>query len=700
MAPLRVYLADLTHVGSGIATEAFPLNIGLIAAHAKNVFGDNVEIALFKYPQELREAIAARPPQVLGCSNYTWNSNLSYHFASWSKSIDRNIVTIFGGTNYPFSADRQQVFLAQRPNLDIHVYYEGEIAFSGILGRMLSVTHGAIFDQSLPGCQFIDRKTGQFITGQALPRIRELDAIPSPYVTGLLDKFFDGHLTPLVETARGCPFRCNFCNAGDTYFNKVNLFSDDYVREELSYIARRAAETGVGHVTFADNNFGMIPRDSRTAELLHTLHEKYQWPSSISMWTGKNSKERVIDVTRLLGDTLSISMSVQSMDGEVLRNIRRDNIKLDHYRKIAESLNEQGRPQHAEAIMPLPGETFRSHIDGLNELLDTNVSRVLSHTLQMLHGTPYKDDSAYCQAHGYVTKYRVVPLDFSHLDDEYVFDVEEVGVATNTLSFSEYVEARKYLLVIDLCYNSGVFDPLKKFLRSQNYRNSEWIQSIYNQLDGLSPDLKQVFASFEQETISELWDSEADLVAFYSRAENYEKLVNYEMGGNVLFKHRTLMLTKLNQEWVEAVFGSTEKSMLPRVAPDARAEFSRELSALKDYVLSTVYGCFSPQRIAETVERSFDYDLLSWLRAPGAAHISDFTSSAPLMLRFAFSDRAVAVMHDAFQRYGTDIAGLVKMIQRISGISFTRKVAYLQAASQIESAVAGGREYGPGLSSM
>ena len=150
---LRIYLADLTHT-SGLlpATEAFPLNVGLIASYCKKNFNNDVDIKLFKFPKDLKEAIDEKLPHVLGCSNYTWNCNLSYYFASYVKSVDKNIVTVFGGTNYPFDQHNQKLFLKKRPNVDIHTFYEGERSFSKIIERLLSNKDDVkkIFNTAIP----------------------------------------------------------------------------------------------------------------------------------------------------------------------------------------------------------------------------------------------------------------------------------------------------------------------------------------------------------------------------------------------------------------------------------------------------------------------------------------------------------------------------------------------------------------------
>jgi hypothetical protein len=492
-----------------------------------------------------------------------------------------------------------------------------------------------------------------------------LDEIPSPYTSGLLDKFFDGKYTPLVETARGCPFKCNFCNAGDDYFNKVNKFSDEYVRDELTYIAEKSGKLGLGHVTFADNNFGMIPRDATTTEVIHGLRKEHNWPQTMTVWTGKNSKQRVIDYTRLLEDTIQISMSVQSMDNEVLKNISRDNIKLDDYRAIATDLDRQGRKQSAEVVMPLPGETLESHLNGLNDLLDTKLSNVFSHTLQMLHGTPYKDNAEYVKSFGYKTKFRLVPLDFSLIGNDRIFDVEEVGIATKDFPFEDYIIAREYLLTLDMCFSTGIFKPLLRHLEGFQVSVSLLISKVFSGRNEYSLGIQEIFKSFVEETKSELWDSEEELVSYYSIEENFERLVAGDVGGNVLFKHRIRILSEVIDEWVEIIFNVAKALYKESHVPKEAFE---ELESLKSYVSGTVSKLFNPDTLKNKVERTIKHDVVTWINSNEDQPLSDFIVFQPVSIYFTYSERDTRILIDAFKRYGNNLSGIVKLVQRVVNI--------------------------------
>ena len=105
----------------------------------------------------MKQAIDEEPPHILGCSNYCWNENLSNYFVNLVKSQNEKILTVFGGTNYPFAAENQKKFLKEHPNLDIHTFYEGEIAFSNIVERYLSTSnYKDVFREPIAGCQFLN----------------------------------------------------------------------------------------------------------------------------------------------------------------------------------------------------------------------------------------------------------------------------------------------------------------------------------------------------------------------------------------------------------------------------------------------------------------------------------------------------------------------------------------------------------------
>ena len=89
--PLKIYLCDLTYDTIILVSDTIPINIGFIASYLKKKLGDKVYIELFKYPNDLLKAIQKNPPDILGLSNYSWNSNLSEYFAGVAKKIIINV---------------------------------------------------------------------------------------------------------------------------------------------------------------------------------------------------------------------------------------------------------------------------------------------------------------------------------------------------------------------------------------------------------------------------------------------------------------------------------------------------------------------------------------------------------------------------------------------------------------------------------
>src|SRR5262249_7530750 len=145
------------------------------------------------------------------------------------------------------------------------------------------------------------------------------------------------------------------------------------------------------------------------------------------------------------------------------------------------------------------------------------------------------------------------------------------------------------------CYNNTIFDPLKRYLQGQGIPISQWIQTLFEQRALLGEGPASTFKSFREETRSELWESEEKLVAHYSKPDHYQKLLNYQEGGNVLFKHRVWMLSKHPQEWVADVFRLTASWL--KGMPASSAMRNDELKALETFITLSVTDCLTPEGV-------------------------------------------------------------------------------------------------------
>jgi len=681
---LKIYLCDITYDTIIHVSDTIPINIGYVGSYIKKIFGDRVEIELFKYPNDILAKLKESPPDMIGLSNYSWNSNLSEYIASVAKKINPAVITVQGGTNFPYDEPSQKKFLIDRPSTDVYTILEGEKTCASVVQRIFDVNKDLklFFEKPIDGCIYIKPETRntdnvEAVRGKLLDRIKDLDEIPSPYLNGMLDKFFDGNLTPFLETNRGCPFTCSFCHTGDFYFHKLNKFSEKRVKDEIEYIGKKAGQLGITNLHLADVNFGMYPTDKKTCEFFLESKKKYKWPLQIIGTTGKNAKERVMEITGILGDMFAINMAMQSLSEAVLQNVGRSNIKLDHMDSINERLIQAGRNTHGELIVPLPGETKKSFIEGLNIMLNSNVSMVCIYTLMMLNGTKFQEP-AYKNKYEYKTKFRIVPLNFGEYDGHKVMDYEEVGIETKDLSFQEYLDARAISLLVESLHNGRPFNEFFKYAEIYKIQPASMLEILHNNISEAPEDVKKVINNFINETESELWESGEQLVEHYRKEENYQKLKRGEVGGNLIYKYKALNLVKCGLSWVD-FFEKQLFEAIKRKKPSMKSfvNLKNEISEIANFSRLKLNGLFDVNSDLSPMKSKFKYDIVRWIDERKNESLENYQFDTKKDLNFEFSEDQIRMREDYFKRYGTSINSISKIVTRVSGLEGQfRKVRY------------------------
>ncbi|MDP7197536.1 MAG: hypothetical protein QF864_15290, partial [SAR202 cluster bacterium] len=362
----------------------------------------------------------------------------------------------------------------------------------------------------------------------------------------------------------------------------------------------------------------------------------------------------------------------------VLKNVERSNIKLDHMIEVNNNLRNKGRVTNAELILPLPGETKESFIKGLNSVLNSNASQICIYTLMMLYGTKFKNPK-YINQFDYKVKYRIIPLNFGEYANQKIFDYEEAGVATKDLSFKDYIFLRALALLVEFLHNGKPFDEFFQYAKLFNIQPATMIKILYDNISSASNKIRTIMNDFIKETKNELWSSEKELIDYYRKDENYLKLKNGEVGGNLIYKYKSKNIIEASADWIDFF----EKQILKAVKQkfqkaDSIKIAKSEICEISEFCRLKIDGLLNINADIGFIESDFQYDILKWIDDGAIKGLHEYENSIDRKkLYFHLTSNQIKMRNDAFKRYGTDINALSKIVTRITSLeSQYRKVRY------------------------
>lgn len=584
---MLIYLAQLTHESENtVQIKHFPLAPGFIAAYLKKEFGDDVTIELFKRPSELSRALLCQKPDVFMLSNYMWNENLTCAFAKRAREVYPDVFIVVGGPNFSLVPEKNVEFLRANPAIDTLVHYEGELVAARLIRAYRETRDiNAVKRLNIPStCSVIGEQAFLGDSGTAIDKetriglpgsTSQLDDIPSPYLLGMFDKFFADGEVPLIETNRGCPFSCAFCQQGTEYFTKVRHFSVERVRQEVGYIAKKVREGNFGmySLEIADPNFGMYNRDAEIVDTIRALQDEYGYPKNIGCSTGKNRAELIIENTfKLREGTILLRSAMQSTNPATLEAIKRQNIKLDTYREIQKELDRRKLENNADLMLGLPNETRESHQKAIEDSIDVGIKELACLQTIVLKGTTLERPD-YRERYGIETKYRVIPECYGVYDllgeKRAVCEAEEIIVKTSTMSVEDYKASRKLHFLVMVYHNTRLLSFIYDILDNQGIRKSEVIRRLCA-IDHSG--LAEIVNGFLNDTTRELFETfeEASRMAHVA-----------EVTANKIFRHLSIALFTRQDVVVDAL-----ERVMAEILPDKPAEVAEIARIFKARIIS------------------------------------------------------------------------------------------------------------------
>jgi hypothetical protein len=494
---------------------------------------------------------------------------------------------VFGG---PEPAIEDPELFEKEPFMDLVIKMEGEITFRRILED-----HGSDYTH-IEGL-LINSPAGLIDTGDP-KRINDLDEIPSPYLTGIFDRVIAENpgviWNATLETNRGCPYQCTFCDWGSLTYNKVKKFELERVYDELDWIGEHC-----GFVTITDANFGMfVERDNMIVDKLIEVQKRWGKLESFSMTWAKNQKNEVVDIVKKLitespnfGQGLTVS--VQSMDNDVLENIKRRNLDQHKIDEIFALCDRNNIPVYTELILGLPGETVESWKEafwkifragnhgGINilqcQLLENAEMNLLQKKLYKLESVPVYD---------YMSgSYGDVDLNESI----------DVVVSTKTIPRETMLDTLVWSSFIQTFHINGLSTYVARYLaKNQNIDYSEFYKDLYAWVQQ-DPWFRRQFA--DTRSYFENWMTKGRI--------DHPKIGNIEVFGWNLMHRTTLYMVK--DRMINHVFETLDKFLDSHYNIDSAVK-NQLLQFQRNYVIDYRDLKSYPMQMTS------DYDFLGYIQ--------------------------------------------------------------------------------------
>ena len=670
---MNIFLADLQNSYYGAVRNSIPLGMGYVGAYQKKIFGDQINVQMFRKFEELYDALEHTKPDLVAFGSYSWNTRLTLQSAKYLRERFPDIVIAVGGADIAPSIEIAKKDLQDNPHIDFYMPEECEMRLHNLIEAHMAIPdRKKLLGTFIEGCMSLNPETGE-VEGVPGARVPEINDIPSPVLNGMMDRFLkDPNYLPILQTSRGCPYGCTFCVSGKDSWRKIKPFDIERVFEEIDYLAANSANF---YLRFADENFGILKRDVEIAEYVIKVREKTGFPTSVSIYTDKHPTERVKQISVMLKDLLPFNISYQTTTNDVLTNIKRINLKESDVTRAIEFAREEKLIPVTELIFGLPGESKQSFLGAVDNLVRFRFDSIGVNQLRILKGSEM-DLPEDREKHGVKTMFAMSENGYTKHGVLENIEIDEYVIGNNTLTEDEYFFMNRFIFLFDFSFYLSYLKDILFLFETRGILTSSLLVGTLNDEEGCPVTNKGAIA-FEAWLRNFLKDDVQSVI------ENVHKQVS---GGSdkmtgLYIRETELwadLLMKDNLGTVIDEISSVGLRLLMEKDGAIPIGFEEEIAAIKKVSING----FVPihHKVGEDVDVEITFDVPAWIRSNYSSPLSNYKLSQPK--KFVMRIPNIEI----YNKYWTDDSKSVraKYLHYLSAINSANRRRYFVMSDQIQ----------------
>jgi hypothetical protein len=243
----------------------------------------------------------------------------------------------------------------------------------------------------------------------------------------------------------------------------------------------------------------------------------------IIQWA-KNSSKHCVEIQKILRGISDALVAVQTTDPHVLKQIKRDNIKMTTMTDLLAQARKDGIAMATDVLAGIPGESLESHFNTLRQVFALGFENFNSGQIRLLPGSEMESDH---DRHKFKlkTKFRLISGFSGIYDGEPVAETEECVVETSTMSQEDMYTLRLVHFLSWAMWNSGLAQPLLRYAFQSRGINP--LDSILQFLSSdLPTDVQSFMDAYRAEAKTEWFETAEEIDHFFK--ENSDRILSRE----------------------------------------------------------------------------------------------------------------------------------------------------------------------------
>lgn len=469
---------------------------------------DPIHSSYAKDEETIIQQIINQNPDVIGISCYMWNDKLTLHIVEEVKRRIPNVKIIAGGPALYY--EHNTSWFVKHWFIDVVCEYAGygEVFITDYLD--------GIDIKDIPFAVYPSLRRAFWCKSSAEFNRRSFN-YPLPYHDNIdyIKRFNHNDVKIILDTSRGCPYSCTFCEWGGGTSTKVVFKSLEDTLQELELIFEHLKPI---YIDVINANFGVHKNDVIVSKKIAELQTRYQCVKAVNLYgPTKTNKNNLVEIYKHFASVNIagvIKVSVQHTSQEILNNIKRIDIPFDDQVNMYSDISEQYNiPMRVETILGLPGETLDTFYSLISDMSKSNDLYPLMHEWMMLPSAPAAsiDYSTEMKIKTKKVKYNVDSYDKHIMSKDYVTEIKlgerhlllddkwlepyDIVISTYSYSIEDWAQMELFKYYFTFFNKSGVLAPIQRYLKNNNVNMKDFYQSLFEFLLTI-PTIKACYNNF------------------------------------------------------------------------------------------------------------------------------------------------------------------------------------------------------------